>query len=248
LNENSSQRPNNCWKGAGGGEIAQVSGQGGVEFLLCGIDSGTTTGVEEGLYCMEITQYHEFLLSNVGISCDAKILTDLNVWIAHHTGVTVNSSPHEWGMQNKRKDNSGITVGNGVTEKTSVTGDITGIICDKYGTQLQETVLTEVTLLSNGQFNLFSVRQMTNKVGWLLHGHKEKLWREKNGNKVVFDIVVQTPKGAVYCMYFKCTAQNAEISGVMVEKKMTMNRAHDLFVHDGTERVIRLMAKARNIE
>jgi hypothetical protein len=34
----------------------------------------------------------------------------------------------------------------------------------------------------------------------------------------------------------------------MVEKKMTMNRAHDVFAHHGTEREILLMAKACNIE
>jgi hypothetical protein len=136
---------------------------------------------------MESPRYHEFLLSNVGISCDAKILTDPNVWIAD-TGATIHSSPHEWRMQNKRIDDSGITVRNDVTEKPSVTADIAGIICDKNGTRLQETVLTEVALLSNGQFNLFSVGRMTIKLGWLLHGENDKLWLEKNGNKVVFDI------------------------------------------------------------
>jgi hypothetical protein len=196
---------------------------------------------------MESTQYQEFLLSNVGISCDAKILTDPNVWIAD-TGTTVHSSPHEWGMQNKRKDDSGIAVGNGVTEKTSVTADIAGSICDKYGTQMQETLLTEVTLLSNGPFNLFSVGRITNKLGWLLHGDRDKFWLEKNGNKVVFDIVVQTPKGAVYCMYFKRTAEGAEVGGAMVESKMTMNCAHDVLPHHGTEREIRRMAQARNIK
>jgi hypothetical protein len=49
-------------------------------------------------------------------------------------------------------------------------------------------------------------------------------------------------------MYFKRTAEGEEVGGAMVESKMTMNRAHDVFAHHGTEREIRLMAKARNIE
>jgi hypothetical protein len=82
----------------------------------------------------------------------------------------------------------------------------------------------------------------------LLHGNKDKLWLEKNGNKVVLDIVVQTPKGVVYCMYFKRIAQDAKVGSAMVEKKMTMNHPHDVFTHHGTEWEIRLMAEARNIE
>jgi hypothetical protein len=39
--------------------------------------------------------------------------------------------------------------------------------------------------------------------GWKLHGDKEAIWIEKDGVEIRFDIIIPTPKGALYCMYYK---------------------------------------------
>jgi hypothetical protein len=58
----------------------------------------------------------------------------------------------------------------------------------------------DATLLPTGISNLFSLSVVQHR-GWLLYGDVKKIWLEKEGNKIVFDLMVPTPKGVVYCMY-----------------------------------------------
>jgi predicted nucleotidyltransferase len=44
---------------------------------------------------------------------------------------------------------------------------------------------------------------MMRQGGWKLHGDKEAIWIEKDGVEIRFDIIIPTPRGALYCMYYK---------------------------------------------
>jgi len=82
--------------------------------------------------------------------------------------------------------------------------------------------MKDVTYLPTGHFNLFSVTKLT-KAGWQLHADLKQLWLTKDQNKIVFDIVIPTPKGMLYAMYLK---HDTDIAGISadVKVKMTCNR------------------------
>jgi hypothetical protein len=104
--------------------------------------------------------------------------------------------------------------------------------------------MQNVTLLPTGMFNLFSLTVMQRK-GWLLFGDVKKVWLEKDGNKIMFDFVVPTLKGVVYCMYFNRQAELAIVNTegaaapIAVATSMTMNitQAHAKFGHAATKTV-----------
>jgi hypothetical protein len=57
-----------------------------------------------------------------------------------------------------------------------------------------------------GVFNLFSLALMQMK-GWLSHGDNKKTWLKKGKETIMFDIVVPTPKGVVFCMHYNRHAE-----------------------------------------
>jgi hypothetical protein len=69
-----------------------------------------------------------------------------------------------------------------------------------------------VTHLPTGKFNLFSLTKMQ-KSGWLLHGNNKAIWLTKEGSNITFDIIILTPEGMVFAMYFN---RNEEIANVNV--------------------------------
>jgi hypothetical protein len=71
---------------------------------------------------------------------------------------------------------------------------------------------------------------MTRHSGWKLNGDKEVIWIEKDGQEIRFDIIIPTPKGALYCMYYKRTSEMA-MSAMDHGTKMNIMKAHDLLGH-----------------
>jgi hypothetical protein len=55
--------------------------------------------------------------------------------------------------------------------------------------------------------------------GWILSCNKDSIWIKKGQNKVTFDLMIPTPKGMMYAMYF---AGNTEIAGTIQDKAITM--------------------------
>ena len=136
---------------------------------------------------------------------DQSFLSDPNVWIAD-TAATVHTTPHFHGAVNKRDATSedSITVGNGSSETAAKIADIPGVVCDKYGNERHAGTLRDVTLLPTGKFNLFSLSKMM-KLGWTMGGDANSIWLKSGDMKIVFDILIPTPKGALYVMYMKRT-------------------------------------------
>jgi hypothetical protein len=90
-----------------------------------------------------------------------KILRDPNVWIKD-SATTAHSTGHKEGMYDLRRTRAGdnIIMGNGRKESAYSIRKLTGTICDQYGNQLNKSTMQDITLLSTGTLNLFSLSVM----------------------------------------------------------------------------------------
>ncbi len=86
-------------------------------------------------------------------------------------------------------------VGNLVLPKCEL--DIPCVHFDKDGAQMGEVIITDVSHLPEGNFNLFSVTRLQKK-GWTLTGNGDYIKLEKGKKSLLFNIVINTPKGALY--------------------------------------------------
>ena len=57
---------------------------------------------------------------------------------------------------------------------------------------------------------------------------------KKDGQEVCFDIIILTPKGALYCMYYKRETEKA-LAATMSGTKLNVLKAHDLLGHCSEE-------------
>ena len=232
--ENKNKRPA-YFKPAGERGNATINGGNDVEVLLMSMDMPK----------QEETEHKELTMASMMFPAKLGLLDDPNVWIAD-TGATVHSTPHKKGMVNMKNatGQDSVTMGNGVNVSASTIAEIPGTCCDKYGVELSTGRLKDVTHLPGAKFNLFSISKMQNE-GWLLFGDKEKIWIEKNGHKVVFDIKIPTPKGAVFAMYYKRKQSDEIANSATDNEKLTIQQAHQRLGHIG-EDAVRKMAKGLN--
>jgi hypothetical protein len=219
----------NCWEKESNASKRPSGWKSSKETGAVGVDTG-------GGGC-------EFLLAGLSFPSNAGILKDPNVWIGD-TGATVHQTCHDIGLINSKKatESDSITMGNGSTESAVKMSDLKGTICDKHGREVSTATMTEVTYLKNGHFNLFSIPRML-KQGWKLGGDDEKIWLHKGAAKLVFDIKIPTPKGALYAMYFKRSTE-AGLAATSAGTKMPLKMAHDLLGHYN-EDMTRQAAKER---
>ena len=129
----------------------------------------------------------------------SSILRDPNVWIAD-TGATSDSTFDDRGMEGIKETNTNITMGKGNPVSSSKMGDIKVKVHNKYGEELFDAKMPQAAYIPKENFNLFSLTQRM-KQGWTLGRNDESIWLEKGGNRITFDIVITTPKGAIYCAY-----------------------------------------------
>ena len=73
---------------------------------------------------------------------------------------------------------------------------------NKYGNELANAKMTDVLVMSNGGFNLFSVTKM-HKDGWLLCADFTCIELTKGGASIKFDVTIPTGKGMLFAMCFK---------------------------------------------
>ena len=93
------------------GEVGAKATDGGskVEFMLCGIPKFTFPPNQD-------------------------LLKDPNIWIAD-SAATVHTTAHKQGFHTltEATDADEITMGNGIAEKASLVGKLTGVMCNKNG-------------------------------------------------------------------------------------------------------------------
>jgi hypothetical protein len=204
--ENKDKRPKNFKLP---GEKTAVATDGETEYMLCG---------------MTFPSNHDFL-------------SDPNVWIAD-TGATVHNTPHKCGLSNVRaaSKSDAITMGNGGSEKAATIADIKGTIYNKNGVVIGPTMMTDVVVIPTGKFNLFSLTRMM-KLGWTMGGDMNKeqaIWIEKGGKRVVFDLIIPTPKGMLFAMYMQRGSEIAG-AGTDVAVKLNVQQAHERLGHCGED-------------
>jgi hypothetical protein len=89
-----------------------------------------------------------------------------------------------------------------------------------------------VSLLPEGNFNLFSVTRLQKK-GWTLTGNVDYIKLEKGTKSLLFNIVIKTPKGALYVGKFSRKGGD-KVMGGATNNAPTYNikKAHELLGHN----------------
>jgi hypothetical protein len=166
----------------------------------------------------------------------------IGMWIAD-SGASNHVTFSDKGCRNKRiaiTSTHGIVV-NSVLPKFEL--DIPCVHFEKDGAQVGEVLITEVSHLPEGNFNLFSVTRLQKK-GWTPTGNADYIKLQKGGKLLLFNIVINTPKGALYVGKFSRKGGD-EVVGGATSKAPTYNikKAHELLGHSN-ENDTRQMVKA----
>jgi hypothetical protein len=116
-------------------------------------------------------------------------------------------------------------VGNSSLPKCEL--DIPCVHFDKDGAQVGEVIIIDVSHLPEGNFNLFSVTRLQ-KRGWTLTGNADLIKQS-----LLFNIVINTPKGALFVGKFSRKGGD-EVVGGATSKAPTYNikKGHDLLGHN----------------
>jgi hypothetical protein len=119
-----------------------------------------------------------------------------DIWIAD-SGASNHVTFSDKGFKNKRLA-TGLThriVGNSVLPKCQL--DIPCVHFDKDGAQVGEVIITDVSHLPEGNLKLFNVTRLQKK-GWALIGNADCIKLQKGRKSLLFNIVINTPRGSLY--------------------------------------------------
>ena len=127
------------------------------------------------------------------------------------TGATYNLTEWHVGMINMKISGAEdiITAENRENKRPTKIGDLPVTQYEKNGQEVQRIALRSVTVTPHGSYSLFSVTKRI-KYGWELYGEITKLGIRKVKNKVEFNIVINSPKGALLCTYLKRKTEKYE--------------------------------------
>ena len=160
------------------------------------------------------------------------------IWIGD-SAATTDMTPHRMGMTEvaSPQEDLHVVMGNKQVEKSTEVGCISSIVCDNQGNQKFNVKLTDVALVPDCAFSLFSLSKRLKK-GWNLHGNADTLIliSPDGACKLQFDIKITTPNGVLYAIYMKRT--HVEHANVVAntnkpEKntKMSVLQAHEKLGH-----------------
>ena len=140
----------------------------------------------------------ECLLAGVDVPKNDNQMDNPNIWIAD-SAATTHITANKNGAEPILSSDSGtaIRMGNGAQEEVEKLPNIPGFVCDKRGNEQFCATLGDVVICPNVKYNLFSVSKILCN-GWMLSGDKHAMTLEKGPYTLKFDIVIPTPKGAVY--------------------------------------------------
>jgi Zinc knuckle len=164
------------------------------------------------------------------------MLTDPCIFIAD-SGVTTHATASKMGMTNLRNGEDGeyIEIASGLHEAAMQIGDLSCVICNQHGQELQNVTLSDITYSPSLKFNLFSTTKLQCD-GWKMIGDVNTITMQKGSMTLCFDIVVPTSKDAIYCVYLKrgCKMANVVTQGMgePVVTTMMIRQAHERFGHN----------------
>ena len=162
---------------------------------------------------------------------DIRLLLDPDIWVGD-TGASVHMTKHAVGLRALKNvaGSEDIMVGNGSNVGTTAIGELPGTKVDCHGNDGARMVMQDVHLVPSSQFNLFSLSAMQLK-GWILGGNMNSTWITKGKAKLVFDIVIPTRKGAVYCMYFR--RDRSDVAGAATDPKPVKLTVQEVTIDSG---------------
>ena len=172
-----------------------------------------------------------------------EMLSQPDVWICD-TGASSHSTNDNSGARNE-KDTGSASLGHaGQALKATMTIDLLGQYVTKDGTWGMKATLTEVNFNASHNFNLMSLTRLLTR-GWrITRGDDTGIYVEKGANKIDFDIVIRTPRGAIFACRF--IREEAELTAGSVEKesrekKVNIKKAHELMGHMHEDQVRKVM-------
>ena len=183
---------------------------------------------ESAAFTVDKEASKEYLL---GVTDCNDMLNDPEIWIAD-TAATVHMSSHRKGLENIKKLTriDTITMGNGTQESVQETADVVGCIRDSQTNETKNIRIQNVSILPNGQFNLFSISQMLNK-GWKLAGDNDKITISKGDLDLHFDIKIPTARGMLFGIRIFRSQEILGVAGDKSSVKIAVNEAHELLGH-----------------
>ncbi len=104
--------------------------------------------------------------------------------------------------------------------------DIPCVHFDKDRAQVSKVIITDVSHLPEGNFNLFSVTRLQKK-GWTLIGNADYIKLQKGRKSLLFNIIINTPKGVLYVGKFSRKGGDELVGGGLPAKHLpTTSKKH----------------------
>jgi hypothetical protein len=174
----------------------------------------------------DVNNLQEYLLGTLD---NSDMINDQDLWIAD-SAATVHMTLHQNRLKNIKKVNNigTITIGNGTKEQITEVADVIGTISVKN--EAKRVGIQDVTILKNGQRNLFSHSQMLKK-GWKLTNNNKYIAISKGDLEIRFNQRIPTKNGVLYGVPI---ARDDEFcSGILDAQpvKMTLINAHGKLGH-----------------
>lgn len=175
---------------------------------------------------------HEVALieAQMQFPADMKLLRSPHIWIGD-TGASGHCTAHPVGGVNVREGTTSTTGVSGDAINSEKEMDIRTQHCDKYGNFQRQVMFKDVSYLKGANYNLCSIASMLQN-GWKLSGDSTMLKLNKGGDEILFDIVIKTTKGALYCGYFERTTAT-EVNNIATGQiNINVQRAHQVLGHN----------------
>jgi hypothetical protein len=136
------------------------------------------------------------------IKFDNELLKDLNFWIAD-SGRSSHSTGHD-GMTDldSKMPGGAMVTSSGQAMVSASKGKLPVAICDKGGNKITQMTLNSIKHIPGQVFNLMSMAKLQSN-SWKSHGDKKAIRMTKDGQEIVFDIVIPTEDGCVFAIYLK---------------------------------------------
>ena len=168
-------------------------------------DQNTKNAQEQVTAALGMATSVEYLFAGINFLNNEKLLSDPKIWIADSVA-TVHTTADENGAELTENENDGATIrmGNGTSKNVTKTAKIPETVCNKHGNVAFKMTFGDVAICLNAKYNLFSVTKMMQN-GWSLSGDKTTMVLRRGQHTIKFDIMIPTPKGAIYCMKLKRT-------------------------------------------
>ena len=95
---------------------------------------------------------------------------------------------------------------------------------------MQGLTLKEVTLTPAANSSLYSITNIY-KEGWKLHVNYKSIWLTKGSRKVVFYVVINTPKGVFPCSYLDRNIDKVEAALDVTKPNISIHLVHEILGH-----------------